>query len=95
MDGAGALVFGFLDAVGVVPGALDDSRVGAVPALGVEVPLGGNFGHDGRAGLVRGLRGGKAGPMARRTMRTVRVNLTRPGSMSASVAAWQIRAEME
>ena len=39
--------------------------------------------------------GGKAGSAARRRMmRTVRRNLTRSGSMPASVAAWQISAEM-
>jgi hypothetical protein len=39
--------------------------------------------------------GGKAGSAARRRMmRTVRRNFTRSGSMPASVAAWQISAEM-
>lgn len=42
----GALVAGLLDAVGVVAGSLDHSRVGPVAALGVEVLLAGDVGHD-------------------------------------------------
>jgi hypothetical protein len=43
---AGAVVGGFLDPVEVVPAALDDAGVGAVPAARVEVPGGGDVGAD-------------------------------------------------
>jgi hypothetical protein len=51
----------FLDAVGVVPGALEHARVGPVAASGVEVPLAGDVGHDGGAGLFRWFRGERPG----------------------------------
>jgi hypothetical protein len=54
---AGALVGRFLDAVGVVPGALDHAGVGAVAASGVEVPLAGDVSDDRGAGLVWWFRG--------------------------------------
>ena len=50
-----------------------------------------DVGHDpGQDGAcpVRG----KAGPTARRMTRTVRLNLTRSGSIPAAVAAAQVRA---
>lgn len=91
---AGAGVAWPFDPVGVVSGSADGAGVGAVPPGGVEVAWAGDAGHDrgeGSPGLVRG----KAGSAARRqTMRTVRRNLTRSGSMPTSVAAWQISAEM-
>ena len=90
-DIADLLVAGSFDPVGVVARSLDDPWVAAVAALGVEGWLAGDVGHDRGAEVVP-LGGKAAGPMARRTMRTVRVNLTRSGSMSASVAARQIRA---
>src|ERR1700733_7101256 len=84
-DGGGAvvgdvLVAGFLDAVGVVASSFDGAGAGAGPARGVEVGFAGDVGHglgEDVAGLVRG---GKAGPTARRMTRTVRLNLTRSGS---------------
>jgi hypothetical protein len=42
---AGAVVAGFLDLVGVVPGSLDDARVGALAAL-VQVAGAGDVGAD-------------------------------------------------
>src|ERR1039457_7007976 len=80
---------------GVVAGSLDDPRVGAVAAPGVEVLFAGDAGHDRGEDTFPVFRGDKAaGPAARRrTMRTVRLNLTRSGSMPASVAARQIRAD--
>ena len=92
---AGAVVAGPFDAVGVVAGSFDDPRVGPVPALGVEVLRAGDVGHDRGEDAFLVLRGGKAAGSAarRRTMRTVRLNLTRSGSMPASVAARQIRAD--
>jgi hypothetical protein len=53
---AGAVLAGFLDAVGVVPGAFDDARVGAL-APPAEVLGGGDLGHDpvqDALALVRG-----------------------------------------
>jgi hypothetical protein len=89
---AGAVVAGFLDAVGVVPGALDDAGVGAV-AAGVEVVLAGDAGYQPGEDALAVWSGGKAGSATRRRMvRTVRLNLTRSGSMPAAVAALQIRA---
>jgi hypothetical protein len=87
----GAAVARFFDPVAFVPGALDGTGIGPVPARRVEVLLAGDVGHDlgpQRGGTVRG----KAGPAARRTIRSVRVNLTRSGSIPALVAAVQIRA---
>ena len=43
---AGAVVAGPFDPVGVVAGSLDDPGVGPVAALGVEVLLAGDVGHD-------------------------------------------------
>ena len=85
------LVAGSLDPVCVVPSAFDGAGTGAVPALGVEILVPGDVGHDagqGDPGLLRG----EAGPTARRMMRRVRLNLTRSGSIPALVAAAQIRA---
>ena len=42
----GAVVGGFLDPVGVVPSSFHDARVGAVPALRVEVLRLGDVGRD-------------------------------------------------
>ena len=75
-------------------GSFDGPRVSPVPALRVEVLPAGDVGHDRGTEVFWLLRGKAAGPMARRTMRTVRVNLTLSESMSASVAARQIRALM-
>ena len=53
---AGAVVAGFLDAVGVVPGALDDAGVAAVAPL-VQVLSAGDVGYDpgeDALALVRG-----------------------------------------
>lgn len=58
---AGAVVAGLLDPVGVVAAALDDSRVAAVPAAGVEVPVLGDVCRElGQecCGLVRGKKPG-------------------------------------
>ena len=44
---AGPVVTGSLDAVGVVAGALDDPRVGAMPPFRIEVLLAGEAGRDG------------------------------------------------
>ena len=87
-------VAGPFDPVGVVPGPADDAGVGAVPPGWVEVARPGDVGHD-RGERSPGLVRGEAGSAARRRMmRTVRRNLTRSGSTSASVAARQISAEM-
>ncbi len=67
---ADAVVAGPFDAVGVVAGALDDTGIGPVAALGVEVLLAADAGPDGREDvlpLVRGerppglWRGGRCG----------------------------------
>jgi hypothetical protein len=84
---AGVPVGGFLDAVVVVPATFDGAGTGPVPAEGVEVLL---LGEVGQVGLEM-LRG-KVGPTARRMTRTVRLNLSRSGSMPALAAAAQIRA---
>jgi hypothetical protein len=55
-----AVVAGFLDAVGVVPGALDDAGVGAV-AAGVEVVLAGDAGHQPGEDALAVIRGKKPG----------------------------------
>jgi hypothetical protein len=86
------LVAGFLDAVGVVASSLDDAGAGAVPAPGVEVLFPRDVGLDlGQDGLSV-LRGKAGSATRRRRMRTVRLNLTRSGSMPTAVAAVQIRA---
>lgn len=62
MDGGGAvvphvLVAGSLDPVCVVPSAFDSAGTGAVPALGVEILVPGDVGHDAGQdglGLLRG-----------------------------------------
>jgi len=95
-DGGGAvvpcaLVTGSFDPVCVVPSELGGAGACEVPPPGVEVLVPGDAGHDtgqGGPGLLRG----KAGPTARCTIRTVRVNLTRSGSIPAAVAAAQIKA---
>jgi hypothetical protein len=82
---------GFLDVVGVVPGAFDGAGIGAL-APGVEVPGAGDLGDGAFEGALL-VRGGKAGSLTRRRMmRTARLNLTRSGSMPAAVAAVQISA---
>ena len=87
------MVAGSFHPVGVVPGSLDHPGVGPVAARRVEALLRGDLGPDPGGRLVVAVQGEKAGSAARRRMmRTVRLNLTRSGSMSASVAAWQIRA---
>ena len=86
----GAALASFLDAVGVVPGALDDPRVGPVPSLGLRLRLRVMSAMTAARAALRGSRGKATAAMARRT---VRVNLTASRSMSASVAAWQIRAD--
>ena len=86
----GAVLAGFLDAVGVVPGSLDDGRVAAF-AFRVELPRVGDVGHNVAEEPFVLLRG-KAGLPARRMMRMARLNFTRSGSMPAFVAAVQIRA---
>ena len=58
-----AVVAGSLDAVGVVPGALDDPRVGPVAARRVEVAAARDAGHDPVQSALPLLRG-KAGPAA-------------------------------
>ena len=71
-----------------MPGPAEDAGVGAVPPGGVEVARAGDVGHDPRRGITGPGQGGKPGSAARRRMmRTVRMNLTRSGSISASVAA--------
>jgi hypothetical protein len=45
---ADACVAWSFDPVGVVAGALDDARVAAVPASGVEIALAGDVGHHRR-----------------------------------------------
>ena len=86
------LVAGSLDPVCVVPSAFDGAGTGAVPAPGVEILVPGGVGHDAARRGPGLLRGGKAGPAARRMTRRVRLNLTRSGSIPALVAAAQIRA---
>jgi hypothetical protein len=73
---AGAGAAGFLDPVRVVAGALDDARVGPVPAAGLRFFV--------RVMLVLAAQGGKAAGSAarRRTIRTVRLNLTQSGSVA-------------
>ena len=56
---AGAVVPGPFDAIRVVAGSFDDPRVGAVPALGVEVLFPGDFGHDRGKDAFPVLRGGR------------------------------------
>jgi hypothetical protein len=85
------VVFGFLDAVGVVASALDDTRVGALAVLVEDPAVGDVGGHagEGPAAVVRG----KAGSATRRRMtRTALLNLTRSGPVPALAAAVQIRA---
>ena len=91
---AGAVIAGPFHPVGVVAGPLDNTGVGPVPALRVEVLFPGDAGHDRGEDAFLLLRGGKAAGSAarRRTILTVRLNLTRSGSTAASVAALQIRA---
>ena len=57
---AGAVLAGFLDAVGVVACALDDAGVGAL-APGVEVLRAGDGGHDAAEGPFSLVRGEKPG----------------------------------
>ena len=56
---AAAMVGGFLDAVGVVPGALDDAGIGAFAAF-VQVPGAGDLG-DGAFERALPVRGEKPG----------------------------------
>jgi hypothetical protein len=59
---AGAVVAGFLDAVGIMPSSFDDARVGAVPAAGIEILRRRDVGHDpGQDGAcpVRGEKPGR------------------------------------
>ena len=88
---AGAVVFGFLDAVGVVPAALDDAGVGALAAL-VQVAGAGDVRHHAGERQVALVRGKAGSATRRRTARMVRLSLTRSGSMPAVVAAVQVRA---
>jgi hypothetical protein len=91
---AGAGIAGFLHPVVAVPGAPDDAGQGPVPALRVQILAPGYAGHDcGEDAFL--LPGGKAAGSAtqRRAIRTVLLNLTRSGSMPASGAARQIRAD--
>jgi hypothetical protein len=57
---SGAVLAGFLDRVGVVPGAFDGARVGAL-AAGVEMARVGDLGDDAFEGppLVRGEKPGR------------------------------------
>src|ERR1022692_2367158 len=89
---AGAVLAGFLDGVVLGPGALDDAGVAALPPL-VQVLRVCDAGHDAGEDALALVRGKKPG-RRRRMMRTVLLNLTRPGSMPALVAAVQIRALM-
>ena len=57
---AGAVVFGFLDAVGVVAPAFDDARVGALAVLAEDAAVGDVGGHAGK-GLLAFFRGKKPG----------------------------------
>ena len=72
---AGAVLAGFLDGVMVVAGALDDAGVAAL-APRVELLRVRDSGHDTVEDALLPVRGGKAGPGARRRMRTVLLNLT-------------------
>ena len=56
----GAALASFLDAVGVVPGALDDPRVAALAPL-VEVLRAGDRGYDAAEGALALVRGKKPG----------------------------------
>jgi hypothetical protein len=57
---AGAVVAGSFDAVGVVPGALDDAGAGALPVL-VQVLPAGDVSYDLIQGGAGPVRGGKPG----------------------------------
>ena len=57
---AGAVVAGFLDAVGVVPAALDDAGAGPLAAL-VQVPGVGDAGRHAGEGALAVVRGEKPG----------------------------------
>jgi hypothetical protein len=57
---AGAVVAGFLDAVGIVPAALDDAGAGPLAAL-AQVPAGGDVGRHGGERLLAVVRGKKPG----------------------------------
>ena len=57
---AGAVLAGFLDAVVVVAGALDDAGVAALAPL-VEVPRAGDGGHDAGEDALALVRGKKPG----------------------------------
>ena len=57
---AGAVLAGFLDAVGVVAGALDDAGIGALAAA-VQPPRVGDLGHDPVQELLLLVRGKKPG----------------------------------
>ena len=94
-DGGGgvvpsAVLAGFPDGLGVVPGAFDGARVG-VPAARVEVPRAGDLGGSAFEGRLQ-IRGRAGSLTRRRTMRTALLNFTRSGSMPAAVSAVQISA---
>jgi len=81
---------GFFDAVAVVAGSFDGAGAGAVPAG--RVGFASDLGEDSGQGLVPGLRGKAAVPVAvRRIRRRARVKETRSGSRSAACAARVIR----
>lgn len=56
----GAVLAGFPDGVGVVPGALDGAGVGAL-AAGIEMLRAGDLGGDASEGAFLLVRGGKPG----------------------------------
>ena len=58
---AGAVVFGFLDAVAVVASAFDDAGVGALAVLAEDAAVGDVGGHAGEGPLavVRGKKPGR------------------------------------
>lgn len=57
---AGAVLAGFLDVVGVVPGAFDDAGIRTFPPL-VEVLGAGDGGHDAAESALLPVRGEKPG----------------------------------
>ncbi len=88
---ADGLVAGLFGGVSEGSPAFDDAGAGAV-ADGVEVPVSWSSRLSRGLGGRQPAEGGKAGPTARRTMRTALVKLTRPGSIQAAAAASLIRA---
>ena len=86
-----AVVAGFLDVVGVVARPFDDAGVGPLATL-VQVAAAGDVGCDLVQDVPALVRGKAGSATRRRTARIVLLNLTRPGSMPAAVAAVQIRA---